>query len=830
MRTFTSRRRGIALAAASAVAASTLLGLQGPATAAAPTPPHGTTVDYFDDVYPNLEADSVFETVTFERFEYILKSKPGNFAFLIGDPGDASTQATIGHIDAVAKEQGIERIYNFTPKLDGDTLNVWDLAESNLRTGTATDVSGGNRAGSGLAQFETAGQGLLDNYLNQDTTPQFTKNAATDPYLFVYNKDRTVGAAQDRIVASLTGAKTAADLDTTPEVDTYKAAVADVLDVVDDYETNTQFEFNRDEHNRRHWDRYVEDEKPETDEAEMRARFGGDILDATDAEDGFRVETITYPELKNILDKSGDFAFLFGGTWCHNTAAIIKDTNALAQKHGIKKVYNFDFAVTGFSNGGNEAPHIRDNARVDPETGKVIRPSHLYGDLVNDYLTNAVTQYKKTDDPGAGGPNFVQYYPGGDTTLAPQEARKIQVGHVLSYNKDRKDALGNRAPVVDQAIRHNDDGGNTEHMTEWWFVSGRDLPAGEQALRGAANPASEAGSNGLQNQRAFAKEAIDEIDTVLAGVGKKSVASTTSVAVASSVRIGTAPTVTVSVNAAGYNPFISLNTANANTAPVSATGKPRGFVALFDGDKQVGDLVRLGRNGTASVTLPAQTTLGAKSYTLDYLGRGDAIGASKATFGFTVTKPSSVITAAASTATYGKPGVVNIATTGPDGYVPSGLVRVTVGGATYTAALDAQGRAAVATPKTLLPKKYAVTVIHEGDATVRAASSTTTLTVAKGSASAPKLAAKGTLKASKKGKATVTVKTPTGLTKAGGKVTIVLTKGKVKKTITKSLSSGKATVTLPKLAKGTWKAKVTYRGDTRYNASKAVNAKLKVKK
>lgn len=834
MRTITTRRRGIALAAASAVAASTLLGLQtGPAAAAVPTPTHGATVDYFDDVYTNLGPNSVFETVTVERFEYLLK-KPGNYAFLIGDPNNTTTQATIGQINAEAKARGITKIYNFTPKLDGDKLNLWDLSQSNLRTETLA-VSGGS-VEAGLAQFDVLGNKLIDSYLNKDTTPEFDKDAETDPYLFVYNKDRTVGSDQDRIVSSLTGVKTAADLDTDTERTAYREQVGAVLGSVTDLATNTQFEFNRDEHNRRHYERYVQD-KVAGDlavEAANRARYGGDVLDASDAVDGFRIETITYPELKHILTKSGDFTFLFGGTWCHNTAAIIKDTNSLAKKHGVKKVYNFDFSLDSTGNAGTAAQHIRDNARLDAATGKVLRPSHLYGDLVNEYLTNAETQYRTTDDVAkvGGSVNAVQYYPGGDTTKPLKEARKIQVGHVLTYNKDRVDALGNRAPVVDQAIRQNDDGGNTEHMTEWWFTSGRNLPVTDEALRGVVNTTSDAGKNTLQNQRAFAKEAIDEIDTVLAGVGKQSLPSTTSVTNGASVPLGSAPTFTASVNAAGFSPFISLNTGNGTTAPASANGKPRGFVAVFTGDQQVGAPVRLKRDGTADVTLPAQTTVGAKSYTVRYLGRGDAIAPSSTTLGFTVAKPSAGLSVAAPTRTYGTAGTITVAATAPNGYVPTGNVRVSVAGGTYSATLDAQGRAVVALPRTLLPKIYAVTVIHEGDTNLRAASTTTTLTVAKGSASAPKLAAKGSIKASKKGKATVTVKSPTGLAKAGGKVKIVLTKGKVKvkKTITTSLSSGKATVKLPKLAKGTWKAKVTYLGDTTYRASKTVNAKLKVKK
>jgi hypothetical protein len=601
------------------------------APAAVPPATLGGTIDYFDGVYDALGPNSVFETVTVERFEYLLKSKPGNFAFLIGDPKDPSTQATIGHIDAVAKGLGVTKIYNFTPKLDGDKLNLWDLSQSGLRTGVSPDPAGGNRAGQGLAQYEALGNRLITDYLNKDTQTQFTKSASSDPYLFVYNKDRTVGADQDRIVAALSGAKTVADLDTAPEQSAYRSQVASVLGSAA-LDTNTQFDFLRDEHNRRHYERYVKNADATT-EADQLARYGGAIFDESDSAAGFRVENITYPELRYLVQQPGDYALLFGGTWCHNTAAIIKDANRLAQEHGIKKVYNFDFSLSSTGNAGSDAFHIRDNALASAAGGQVIRPSNLYGDLVNDYLTNAITQYRKTGDAGTSGANFVSYYPGGDTTKPLAEARKIQVGHVLSYNKDHVDADGNRAPVIDQAIRQNDDGGNTEHMTEWWFVKGRNLAAGDATLRGALNPTSQTGSNQLQSQRAFAKEAIDEIDAVFRGFSATDVASTvnvTGLTDGADVLVGTTPTVDVTVTAPGFAPFISLYTANQNAEPPATpeTGEPRGTVQLLDGATKVAE-ARLTRQGTASFTLPA-LTLGSHPFTVKYLGRGDLIDPSQA--------------------------------------------------------------------------------------------------------------------------------------------------------------------------------------------------------
>ncbi len=711
MRTRNALRRWAALTVGAAVAATSLSAVAATSPAGAaddtPNPPAtvGATIDYFDDVYDGLGPNSVFETVTIERFEYILKTKPGNFAFLVGDPGDASTQATIAHIDTVAKDLGVDKIYNFTPKLDGDKVDVWDLSESNLRD-------------AGLTQYTNLGNRLLNDYLNRDTTPQFTKDASSDPYLFVYNKDRTVGDSEDRIVASLSGERTVEDLDTAPEQDAYRAEVAAVLGSVEDFAVNTQWDFNRDEHNRRHVGRYPNG-----------TTHGSYVFDGTEDDDGFRIETITYPELIHLVQQEGDFALLFGGTWCHNTAAIIKQTNDLAQKYGIKKVYNFDFSLSSTGNGGSDYLHIRDNANASGVGGQVLRPSHLYGDLVNDYLTNAVTQYRKNGDPGSGGTNFVAYYPGGDTTLPLAEARKIQVGHVLTYNKDRVDALGRPEPVIDQAIRQNDNGGNTEHMTEVWFVQGRDYPAGDDRLRGALNPTSQSGSNSLQSQRAFAKEGVDEIETLFKGF-TTDIASTvavTGITDGAHLPLGDTPTLDVTISADGYAPFISLYTANQNAAPpaVPETGKPRGFVALFDGDTEIAE-ARLTRQGTASFTLPPLTA-GAQDLTIRYLGRGDLISPSEKVVNFTVvgdpsittlTGPSSVFFGEAATfeaTVAAEPTDEGSASADPTS--ATGTVRLLGLPGDAVEANLVEGKAEIEIPSTTPAGTYSVTARYLGDET-----------------------------------------------------------------------------------------------------------------
>jgi len=60
-------------------------------------------------------------------------------------------------------------------------------------------------------------------------------------------------------------------------------------------------------------------------------------------------------------------------------------------------------------------------------------------------------------------------------------------------------------------------------------------------------------------------------------------------------------------------------------------------------------------------------------------------------------------------------------------------------------------------------------------------------------------------------------------------VTVTLTKGSMSKKVTGTLKSGKVTVTLPKLSKGTWKVGATYAGSASYTSSKGSVVSLKVK-
>ena len=114
---------------------------------------------------------------------------------------------------------------------------------------------------------------------------------------------------------------------------------------------------------------------------------------------------------------------------------------------------------------------------------------------------------------------------------------------------------------------------------------------------------------------------------------------------------------------------------------------------------------------------------------------------------------------------------------------------------------------------------------------LRAGSSLDNLTVSRTVAKAP-AKVKSTInkkKISTRTKAKVTVKVTASRTTPSGKVTVTATKGTKKVVRTARLSKGKATVTLPRLAKGTWVVKAKYAGSSTVKSATSSRTKLVVR-
>ncbi|QGG40488.1 Ig-like domain repeat protein [Aeromicrobium yanjiei] len=185
--------------------------------------------------------------------------------------------------------------------------------------------------------------------------------------------------------------------------------------------------------------------------------------------------------------------------------------------------------------------------------------------------------------------------------------------------------------------------------------------------------------------------------------------------------------------------------------------------------------------------------------------------------GFDPLASTPVVSAPASS--FGKAAKVTVTVPTVQGAGPTGTVRLTGGGSAQTKALSG-GKATFTLSSTLPTGARTLTAAYAGDANYRATSGTTSLTVKKATVSIKdKVTKKPTRK--KSGKATVTVTSKVSAHKPGGKVKVYFKKSgqKTVTTSTKTLKSGKATVTVPKLKKkGTWKVYVKYSAGTGYSS------------
>ncbi len=172
-------------------------------------------------------------------------------------------------------------------------------------------------------------------------------------------------------------------------------------------------------------------------------------------------------------------------------------------------------------------------------------------------------------------------------------------------------------------------------------------------------------------------------------------------------------------------------------------------------------------------------------------------------------------------------------------YGTAATVKVTVPNATGSVTLKGAGVAKTASlsggvatfslPRTLVPGSYALTASYAGTSTAAASAGTATLKVAKGSVAGATVKVTKVPTSKAKGAAKVTLTAPAGLLTPSGKVTVKLTKGGTVRTATVTVKSGRATLTLPKLAKGSWKVVATYSGDARY-VGKSVKTSVTVRR
>lgn len=840
---------------------------------------------------PASETNPAIESVTYDRFQWLLQQS-GQYALLIGDPAtDATFKQRAQDVEAAADAAGVKDVYWFNPNLSGNA-QVGGITEKRLDIRQASTAEGLVEASQ--KRFETAWLNLVSKYLGNGVSTATVSNVFTatkgdaaavkndqggaevgnpssgvlfdypavssvpanvsDSYFIVYDRDRKAGADQQKLAAWVDLTKNASSADAKADF----TAALNTVGGASAIDAQSEFAWWKDSNN--------------TKQANASSDITGkDVPVTADAdndplEGGWRIHQVTYPELafllKTVTDK--DAVLLFGGTWCPNTRPVIQSINRNAQLNDVT-VFNFDTILDGGTIGGNSSSNplqSRNTSGNNAASTANNTPTWLYADLVKQYLGNIKTEY----DPAGNSP--VTYYPGGDLNKPLTRINKLQVPFVVGYRGkagDEPHGGATRQWIIDKGNNTYTEYMTAHHWTKpqpfqlnisnipkavpYWTK----LNAQIKDLTFKTDPAS------IYTNTATDADALE----FLAAGDKADVTTTAPVAVTlkadGAVAVGPAE-LTAALNALGASAPANLNAAK-DALVAAAAGSDAALTANL---KTV-----VGAWGVALVRKNrVNTVIGNATNPNSVAGGIASLRALDVFFGGLPGGVVSTQTVSADSVDSATAAKVTIAIANEFDRTPAGNVQlVAKNGDTTVATLSAavSGGTATFTLPVLPAATYGLTLSYAGDDQIAAFTKTASLTVTQApdagtktgtetktdtkptetkpadtkptgtvlvKVKAPKLAgsvAKAPTK-SKIGKYKVAVTAASGRAAATGKVTVVLKKGKSKKTLTGTLVNGVVTVTVPKLAKGTWKVTLSWTGDANHLAASAAGAAVKVKK
>ena len=725
-----------------------------------------------------------------------------------------------------------------------------ESATVEVTKGTATINDNGHTAGHSTEVGDINGGALYD--YTSGSAPANVQHS----FFFIYNKGHEDGGQPAKVVSwtdlTTQAGSTSTQADVATAIGTVGASQLAALD---------EFAWWKSEVNGR-----------QVTQAPTAARGANHpVLTDADNADGWRVNQLTYPELVDLLKHAttANAVILFGGTWCPNTRPVLGAINKHAQENDVK-VYNFDTVLDGGLVGGGTTSssnplQSRNTTAAGSSTAKA-NPSFLYGDLVSQYLNNVKTQYDYT----TGGP-AVTYHADGGTSGTLTSVRKLQVPFLIGY-QGTSDTAPNGG-VTRQWIIKKDDSTYTEYMSQWWYTNPKPNELGittiplDAPIWSTLNTQLASFTWQTDPETLYPNSAIDTDDaqylvsadtaTVTYTAASGSTPASVTVTSAGAGPIGISPSaLSAALTALGTS--APANLAAAKTALIDAQTASTPDATLISNLTTV-----VGAWGVAQQRKTKVISTWGKATSPGSVAGGlAAVHAADVFFGGLPGGVLSRRTVTADAATAGTAPKIKIAIANDYGRTPTGDVALTVkkGGATVASASAAVVQdAASFTLPVLDAGTYDYALSYAGDDQIAAFTETGSLTVSPAAqgpvvvptptpgvtpppaspTAKPTTASKvkaskvkgGVTKAptSKKGgKYKVTITTPKGVAKASGKVTIKLKKGKSTKSITGKLSRGVVTVTLPKLAKGTWKVTISWPGDKRYLTVKVAGPSIKV--
>lgn len=414
----------------------------------------------------------VFRPICFDELAYLLHAK-GTYLILFGGTWSQKTNSVIDQINYYARKHGIDTIYHFDFRCDGENEDTNFKADI---TAQVTYDGPGKKKPVSLA---------VCNYIYGEIVTRFltnlndwvidkvgTKNDITylnlyqdvvtvpnlrEPFLFLYNRDNRVdysGVSRDEGYMNEKGTY---PIIAAMELSYYRDELSGKLYSSRDIQNEETEILNLGDLLEQGIFHYTEEDgyriTSYTHSDYMREAFQKNkrghsfkTEDAFKEDEQINIQPVNWPQLRWMMSQKGSFIFIFGGPWCACTQSAVATVNDYAVANNVK-VYLFDMRL--------DSKHPIDFWKY-PRLNemKLSSPGMMqyYIMLWEKFLPGA--PILTSIDP-----NGPAWRKGGVTvTYTDQDGKdhtvlSVGVPYILSYNKDHVTQNGRWSPIL--ASRHD---------------------------------------------------------------------------------------------------------------------------------------------------------------------------------------------------------------------------------------------------------------------------------------------------------------------------------------------------------------------------------------
>lgn len=380
-------------------------------------------LDYIREKY-GIE-NHIFDVITIDRLNLLINPSKvdqyGKSVIVFANANNSLSKKALEKINSEAKSLGVERIYYFDLNLAGEYgVDIWDNPEElwpNVEDQTGSKVT-------------QAFLNIKNTLINQTSLKNLDSNFDADNDVLLFVNDHEVGTSE--IINSLLIEK---------EEDIVDAKIDDVLGEVIDNIGN-----------------YIGTNYSDYDyfnNAIYRSATTNAYYSTYEEfAESFYVRSITYYELRLLLETEGTHNILFSGSWCGDSkAAIALIVEDAAKYSNGEPVYVFDFRLSNGVISGSKGQAPRETSVVDVEglegPNQVITGvGYLGNEIIEAFGEFEVGKQNAELKYVVGGYDSFEVVDGKiNTTYAVTEGqKKFRSPSLFKYNKDAEN------PVVDSWV------------------------------------------------------------------------------------------------------------------------------------------------------------------------------------------------------------------------------------------------------------------------------------------------------------------------------------------------------------------------------------------